>query len=104
MSVDVDSLISNVIGAAGNVAQNEGSKALSYIQRLFENEKETLKGLCDARLAGEINDAVFDQELDREKAVLEGELLTARIMSKAGIQKAVNAAMDVLRNSIRSLL
>ncbi|MFA6836764.1 MAG: hypothetical protein WCR04_10240, partial [Fibrobacteraceae bacterium] len=92
MSVDVDSLISNVIGAAGNVAQNEGSKALSYIQRLFENEKETLKGLCDARLAGEINDAVFDQELDREKSVLEGELLTARIMSKAGIQKAVNAA------------
>ena len=62
------------------------------------------QGNRQIRLAGEINDAVFDQELDREKSVLEGELLTARIMSKAGIQKAVNAAMDVLRNSIRSLL
>lgn len=104
MNIDVDSLITDMIGAAGNVAQSEGSKALSYIQRVFENEKETLKGLCDARLSREIDDAEFNQELDREKFVLEGELLTARIMTRAGTQKAVNAAMDVLRNSIRSVL
>ena len=104
MNINVDSLIFDMIGAAGNVAQSEGSKVLSYIQKVFEGEREPLKALCDARLSGEIDDDVFDQELDREKSVLEGELLTARIMTKAGTQKAVNAAMNVLQESIRSLL
>ena len=104
MNINVDSLISDMIGAAGNVAQSEGSKVLSYIQKVFEGEREPLKALCDARLSGEIDDAEFNQELEREKFVLEGELLTVRIMSKAGIQRAVNAAMDVLQKSIQSVL
>ncbi len=104
MSVNVNSLISDMIGAAGKEAQSEGANVLGYIQTVFENERETLKALSDARLAGEINDAEFNQELEREKFVLEGELLTARIMSKAGIQRAVNAAMGVLQKTIQSVL
>lgn len=104
MNINVDALISDMIGSAKNAAQNEGKNVLGYIQNVFESERETLKALCDARLAGQIDDAVFNQELVREKSVLEGELLTARIMSKAGIQKVLNAAMNVLQESIRSLL
>jgi len=104
MSVNVDSLITDMIGAAGNVAQSEGKNVLSYIQKVFEGERESLKALCDARLADQIDDAEFNQELDREKSVLEGELLTARIMTKAGTQKAVNAAMGVLQKTIQSVL
>lgn len=104
MNMNVDSLISDMIGTAGNVAQSEGKNVFDCIQSVFENERDALKSLCDARLAGEIDDAVFNQELEREKSVLEGELLTAQIMSKAGVQRAVNAAMNVLQEAIQSVL
>ena len=75
-----------------------------YAKQILENEKESLEELGSARLSGEIDDEVFDREIKREKTVVETELLTIQIMTKAQAQKAVNAAIDVFVQSIKVAL
>jgi hypothetical protein len=61
----------------------------------------SLSELVTARAMGDIDDEEFESEIEREKQLLEVELLTLQIIAKASVQKAINAAMDVLKDSIR---
>jgi len=76
----------------------ETSRILS--KEILDTERESLRELGDARLRNEIDDAVFNREIEREKKVVEAELLTIKIMTKASSQKAVNAAIDVFVNAV----
>jgi hypothetical protein len=101
MSFDINTIINNMKNAAAGAVKDELEDIPAYLNQIFENEKEALKNLAEARLAGEISDKEFQNELTREKKVLEAEMLTISIMTKAVAQKAINAAMNVLVDAVR---
>jgi hypothetical protein len=70
----------------------------------MDSEKESLKELGEAKLRGDIDQAVFDREIEREKKVVEAELLTIKIMTKALAQKAVNAAIEVFVKAVKAAI
>ncbi len=101
MNFDINSVLNDMKNAASKAIQDNIENIPEYLKQIFENEKHSLKKLAEARLKNEITDEIFKNELEREKKVLEAEMLTIEIMSKALAQKAINAAMNVLINAIK---
>lgn len=101
MSFDINTLLSNMINAAVDELKDELGIIPDYLKKIFENEKEALQTLAEARLSGEISDEEFQNEIRREKKVLESEMLTVSIITKAAAQKAINAAMKILVDAVK---
>ncbi|MDO8549706.1 MAG: hypothetical protein Q7S39_06100 [Ignavibacteria bacterium] len=104
MSFDINTIINNMKNAAVDAIKDDVESIPDYLKQIFENEKEALKALAEARLAGEISDKEFQNEIKREKEVLEAEILTISIMTKAIAQKAINAAMKALVDAIKIVI
>ncbi len=101
MSFDIDQVLEDMAGAMADTVKKGVGDIKNAVQEILDAERESLKELGEARLRNEIDDAVFDREIEREKKVVEAELLTVAIMTKALAQKAVNAAMDVFVKAVK---
>jgi hypothetical protein len=104
MSFDINSILNNMKNAAVDAVKDDVENIPDYLRQIFENEKAALAALAEARLTEQITDEELQNELKREKKVLEAEMLTIRIMTKAIAQKAINAAMNVLTDAIKLAL
>lgn len=104
MSFSIDEVLKDMAIAMKDSVREDVGDISEYAKQILENEKESLEELGSARLSGEIDDEVFDREIKREKTVVETELLTIQIMTKAQAQKAVNAAIDVFVQAIKVAL
>jgi hypothetical protein len=101
MSFDFGSVAGEMVDAIKKNASDESGKISGYARTIVEKEKVILEELAQARLANDISEQEFKDEMEREKKVLQAELLTFEIMSKAMAQKAVNAAVNVFINAIK---
>ena len=101
MSFDIDQVLKDMTGAITDTVKEGVGDINSAVKEILDAEKESLQDLGEARLQKEIDDIVFNREIEREKKVVEAELLTIEIMTKASAQKAVNAALDVFVNALK---
>lgn len=101
---DVNTILNDMAEAVQKTAAGEAGKINGYAERIMANEKTALEELAQARRFEEISDEEFLDEVEREKQVVQAELLTLQIMSKAMAQKAVNAAMDIFVNAVKLAL
>lgn len=104
MSFDIDQVLKDMAEAVSNAIEEGAGDIKSSAKEILDAEKESLKELGEARLNGEIEQDVFDREIEREKKVVEAELLTIQIMTKALAQKAVNAAIDVFVKAVKAAI
>jgi len=101
MSFDIDRVLGDMAGTIAGTVKGGSNDIKGAVLEILNAERETLKDLADALLRNEIDDAIFQREIEREKKVIEAELLTVQIMTKALVQRAVNAAIEVLVNSVK---
>jgi len=101
MSFDINSVLNSMKNAAVDAVKDDIGSTADFLKKIFENEKDALEVLAEARITGEITDKEFQNELEREKKVFEVEMLTISIMTKAIAQKAANAAIEVLENAVK---
>ena len=104
MSFDIEAVLKDMVSAVKDSADEHADEIKEYAKTILDNEKTSLKELGKARIDGTITEEVFDREVDREKTVVETELLTIQIMTKAMAQKAVNAAIDVFVKAVKAAL
>lgn len=104
MAFDINKVLSSMKDAAVDSVKDDVNSIPAYLLQIFDNQKEALTELAEARLSGEISEQIFLKELEREAKVLEAEMLTISIMTKAIAQKAINAAMNVLKDAIKLAL
>ncbi len=102
MSFDIDVVVDNMGFAIIDAAKDDVIDIKNYSDTILKNKKESLKELGAAMLANEISDDIFNSELEREKKVVEAELLTIKLMSQAVAQKAVNSAINVFVNAVKA--
>jgi len=74
------------------------------LYQVLNNNKASIEELVQARLAGDINQEEFDIELLREQLVVEAEMITLDIASKAEVQKVINTAVSSLTSSVQAAL
>lgn len=101
MSFDIEQVLKDMTGAISNSVKEDGGDISASAKKILYAEKESLKKLGEARQKGEIDDDVFNREIEREKKVVEAEFLAIRILTKALAQKAANAAIEVFVNAVK---
>ena len=104
MGFDINTVLKDMSDAIQGILKAQVGEIKEYGKEVLENEKASLQELAEARIKGDIDDAVFEQELAREMKVIEAELLTAKIMTKVAAQKATNAAIDILTKAVKAAI
>jgi hypothetical protein len=104
MSFDINTVLGDMVDSVKGIVADDAGKIGGYAKTIMENEKESLEELAKARLFGEISEDELKEEIEREKMVVEAELLTLEIMTKATAQRAVNAAMEIFVKAIKVAL
>lgn len=104
MSFNIEEVLKDMADAISNAVKEGTGDIKASSKEILDSEKESLKELGEAKLRGDINQEVFDREIEREKKVVEAELLTIKIMTKALAQKAVNAAIDVFVKAVKAAI
>ena len=74
------------------------------IQIVFLKNNESLKEFGEARVERKNSESVFNDQVEREKKVVESELLTIKLMNQAAAQRAVNSAINVFINAVKVAL
>jgi len=104
MAFDIGEVLEGMVEAASGVLSKEGPKIRGCIKQAFEEEREALAAIAEARLKGEIDDEDFESQLEDEKDALKAALLACKVKAKAAVQKAANAATQVFADAIKALL
>lgn len=102
MSFDIESVSKQMVSAISDSVKDDVGEIKQYADTIIKNEKDSLKELGEARIQGQITDDVFDREIEREKKVVETELLKIRLMTKASAQKSVNTAVNVFVAAVKA--
>ncbi|NQZ11232.1 MAG: hypothetical protein HRT35_29115 [Algicola sp.] len=101
MNFDINSAISEMAGAMqGSVGKGVADIAIAANTAL-SNQKEALAALAEALQQGDLDEAEFAQELQREMLVVETQMLTVTVIGKAAVQKALQAAIGTLTSLIK---
>jgi len=104
MSFNINNVINDMVSAMKNSVESDAEDISGYAQQVLQGEKETLQELAELRLNGQITDEELKSELQDEKDTVEAQMLALVVMNKAMIQKAANAAMDVLFKAVKTAL
>jgi len=104
MSLNINAVLKDMTQAIVDSVKEEAGDIKDYAKEILDNEIDTLKDLGEARINKVIDKKVFDREIEREKMVVEAELLTIQIMTKAMAEKATNAAIEVFVNAVKTAI
>lgn len=101
MNLDIGNLFKEMAATAGETLQGEAENLGGEVLSVLDKNRESIAELVAARGNGDINEEEFNIELQREKAILEAEMISLEIVSKSAVQKAMNAAMDTLTTAVQ---
>lgn len=101
MSFDINSAISEMAGVMGGSIGKGVADIAIFADKALSNQKEALAELAQARQEGELDDAEFAQELQREMLVVESEMLTVTAIGKAALQQAIQAAIGTFTSLVK---
>lgn len=100
MSIDLEAVIGQMTAAAGNELSEGKAEIQAELKKILQNEKDSLEILKEGITNGDIPLDEFKEEVDREKLVVQAELLTVKIMAKATAEKAINSAFQVFKDVV----
>ena len=104
MNFDINQVSTDMLAAIkGPVADNWGQVKTVAVQFL-KRDKERLKLLAELRISGDLSQEKFESRLQDEKLILEAELNAVAVISKAIVQKAANAAIDILIKAVNKAI
>ncbi len=104
MPFDLDQTVRAMVSAAVSALGKESKKVKAAAREVLEDQRQALKDIAAARLANEIDDAELEVQLGDEQLAFQAGLSMVRALGKASIQKAANAAFDVLARAIREAI
>ena len=104
MAFNIEETGKNMLSAAAGVLTGEWQGIQSCVTKAFEDEKDALAAIAEARLAGDIDDAEMKSQLDDEAATLTAVLLVCQVKTKLAAQQAINAALKILTEAIQTAL
>lgn len=96
MSFDISSAIGDMAGAMSDSIGEGAGDLAGFAVAALSKQAEALAELAEARASGELDEAEFEAELQREMLITETEMLAVTVIGKAALQKAIQAAVGAL--------
>lgn len=104
MAFDINEVVAQMLGAIKDTAKENWKIVKNSANGYFQDHKSRLELLASLRLNKQISDEFFKSRLADEEKILESELHSIAIITKAIAQKAANAAIDIFQNAITKAL
>lgn len=104
MKLDINEILADMLSAIKGTVTENWDEVKGTANQFLQNRKERLELLAKLRIDNELTQEKFESYLEDEKLVLEAELHAIAVISKAIAQKATNAAIDVLKKAIKSII
>ena len=95
--IDVESLSENAVEGLAEDMKKTMKKA---IKDALSKDEYGMDELIAAYKGGQLSKEEFDMEMEREKQLVEAELLTMQFCSKADMQKVVNKVFEQIEQSL----
>jgi len=104
MAFDINEVLAQMLGAIKTTAKDNWTNVKDTANSFLQDRKLRLELLASLRLQKQISQEFFVKRLADEKKILESELHSVAIITKAIAQKAANAAIDVLQGAVMKAL
>lgn len=104
MSFDIDSVLGDMASTLTATVSEGTGDMRAFAEQVLAGHRNSLAELAEARINGWIDDGTFEREVERERTVLETELLTLETMGRATAQRAVNDTVAVFARAVRGLI
>lgn len=104
MAFDFEGTMTAMLDAAAAELAEQSDEVQAAISQVVEDEREALRMIAEARLADEISEEEMESELEDEKLVMDAAAAMIRAVTKSAAQKAINAAVDTLRDAVAAAL
>lgn len=104
MSFDINQTAQDMLKAASAILSDDWPAIESCVKKALQEQKDALADIANARIKNEINDEDVQSQLDDEKLALQAAMLACQVQAKVAVQKAANAAIDVLGQAIKAAL
>jgi hypothetical protein len=75
--------------------------AAEYSRDVFLDNAAMLEEIAELYYEGELTEDEFEDELEDQRQTLETQLLALVVIQKAALQKAIDGALDIFRQSVR---
>lgn len=104
MKFEINEVLADMLGAIKKTAKDNWDLLKSTANEFMQSRKLRLELLVSLRLENQISQEFFEARLKDEKDILQSELHAVAVISKATAQKAANAAITVLENTVSKIL
>lgn len=101
MSFDVENALKDMLSAIQGELSSDWPKVQSTVNQFIKNRKKRLTKLLHYRVTNQITEKEFNSRIEDEKLLLEAQLEAMKVVSKAVIQKAANAAIDAIEKAVK---
>jgi hypothetical protein len=101
MNFDMEKVMADMLSAMKGTVGSKWNEVQSTANQFLQNKKDRLQQLADMRIDNELSDDDFKSRLADEQLIAEAELNALAVLSKATVQQAANAAMDVLLKAVK---
>ncbi|MEP6926098.1 MAG: hypothetical protein ABI834_00615, partial [Ginsengibacter sp.] len=99
MAFDINEVLAQMLGSIKTTTKDSWNNVKDSAGTYFQNRKSRLDLLASLLLQKEISKEFFLKRVADEKTMLESELHSIAIITKAIAQKAANAAIDIFQNA-----
>ncbi|WP_276500098.1 hypothetical protein [Terrimonas pollutisoli] len=104
MAFEINEVVAQMLGAVKASVKDDWKLVKETAGTFLQTRQDRLELLASLRLNNEISQKFFLKRLEDEKKILESELHSVAILTKAAAQRAANAAIDVLSKAVAKLL
>ena len=104
MSLDVEALTKSMVAAAGGVLEKKWKTVQPYAEEEFGKLAATFKFIEAEVLALRMSPAKAAIHLEMQKEAAAEVLLTVQGLSQLAIEEAINAALEVVRDTVNTAL
>ena len=96
--MDIQNILQEMLNAMGAVLKTKWKTSKPVVEQLLERRRNSIQDLTDLWVAGKLTKEEYESRIDDEKHIWEAQLNVISAISKATLQHAINAAIDILRN------
>lgn len=104
MAFDINEVVAQMLGAIKDTAKDNWAIIKDSANAYFQDHKSRLDLLASLVLQKQISQKFFASRVADEEKILESELHSIAIITKAAAQKAANAAIDIFQGAVTKAL
>lgn len=104
MAFDINEVVAQMLGSIKDTVKDNWNIVKDGANGYFQDHKSRLELFASLRLQKQISQKFFESRLADEEKILESELHSIAIITKAIAQKAANAAIDIFQSAVTKAL